>query len=236
MPHPWRACGIATQTGNHVTTEPLPSSSGQEPIPPRIRQLVLGGIVLMTITALIARAATPYLLVNQPLGLIALNPDASLMVLVAPQVDLGALIAVAAPRRILNMSLTFGLGALYGPMAITWAKEKYPRLARLIDVLDRLFARHGALVVLFLPVYSICGLAGALRIPFWRFLLAITPGQVLWAVGTYYLGGSLSAWINPFISWLSGHVGEATAVCIVAVVLYQLLSRRRGKGDEGPPT
>lgn len=190
----------------------------------------------MTATALIARAAAPYLLVHQPLALIALNPDASLMVLVAPQVDLPALIAVAAPRRILNMALTFGLGALYGRMAMTWAKQKYPRFARLIDVLDRLFARHGALVVLFMPVYSICGLAGALRVSFWRFLLAISPGQVLWAVGTYYLGDSLSAWITPFTSWLSDHVGEATAVCVVAVFLYQLVSRRRRKGDESAPT
>lgn len=190
----------------------------------------------MSVAALIARAATPYLLVHHPLGLIALNPDASLMVLVAPQLDLWSLIAVATPRRILNMAITFGLGALYGRLAMTWAKEKYPRFTRLIDALERLFSRHGVLVVLFLPIYSVCGLAGALRISFWRFLVAITPGQVAWAVGTYYLGDSLSDWITPFVAWLSSHITEATVASVLAVIAYQFVTRWRRKRDDRTPT
>ncbi|MEM6792025.1 MAG: hypothetical protein AAF928_13425 [Myxococcota bacterium] len=206
------------------------------PVPPRLKRLIVGTTATLVAVAIAARAAFPYLLVHHPLLLLVLNPKTSHMVLVAPQVELWSFLAVVTPRRMLSLVLLFGLGASYGRTAITWAKQRHPRFARLIDLIDGLFARYGLLVVLFLPIHTVCGLAGALRVSFGRFLVAILPGQLLLGIATYYLGDSLSDWIRPLTEWLSRHIVLATAVSVVSVIAYQAFSRARKKGQASPPT
>ncbi|MCD0480996.1 DedA family protein [Streptacidiphilus sp. ASG 303] len=67
-------------------------------------------------------------------------------------------------------------------------------------------------------------LAGALRMPYWKFLTANVLGGVVWAGGTtaavYYLGVVAEDWLKRF-SWL----GLALAVCLGAGSF--LLVRRR---------
>ena len=63
-------------------------------------------------------------------------------------------------------------------------------------------------------------LAGALRMPYWRFLIANVLGGVIWAGGTtaliYYLGVVADSWLKGF-SW----VGLAVAVLFgIATTLY----------------
>ncbi|MDH2426203.1 DedA family protein [Sphaerisporangium sp. TRM90804] len=70
-------------------------------------------------------------------------------------------------------------------------------------------------------------LAGALRMPYWRFLVANVLGGIVWAGGTtaviYYLGIVAERWLKGF-SWV-GLV--AAALCGVGTTLY--LKRRAAR-------
>ncbi|WP_433257291.1 DedA family protein [Streptosporangium sp. CA-135522] len=70
-------------------------------------------------------------------------------------------------------------------------------------------------------------LAGALRMPYWKFLIANVLGGIAWAGGTtaviYYLGRVAEKWLKGF-SW----AGLALAV-VVGVVTTLLVKRRAAK-------
>jgi hypothetical protein len=103
--------------------------------------MVFGVLAVLTLASLLGTALSPYLLVERPLVLVALAPEARHVALAAAAVDALPLIAVGTSRRVLMALASYGLGILYGASAITWVEQRYPRLARLVRFLERLFAR-----------------------------------------------------------------------------------------------
>jgi membrane protein DedA with SNARE-associated domain len=119
------------------------------------------------------------------------------------------------------------LGVVYGPDAVTWIEQRSARLGRVFRFLERLFARWGAPILLFLPFASLCVVAGVARTRFVAFLLAIMLGHTLWVGSTYFIGTLLSDFTERVLAFVSSHVVESTLFCVAAVVAQQLIARKR---------
>lgn len=82
------------------------------------------------------------------------------------------------------------------------------------------FGRFVALLRIF------AGLAGVLRMPYWKFLIANITGGIVWAGGTtaviYSLGIVAEAWLKRF-SWLG------LVLAVVVGVTTTLVLRRRAQ-------
>ena len=192
-----------------------------EPVSPRLRNAILGLLALVTIASLAGTALSPYLLVKSPLLLVAISPAAHHVALAAATVDPVPLVTVSTLRRTLTSLAAFGLGALYGPAAVSFIEQRYPRLARLVALLERLFARFGVLLLIAAPVPTVAVLAGAARSRLVHFLPAVVVGLTLWTSLTYTVGDALSRWTDLLTAFLTEHLLESTAVCVVLVVLRQ---------------
>lgn len=205
-------------------------------VAPRVRRLVIALAIAGTVTGLIGTALSPYLLVEHPLWLIALNPDSRHLVLVANRVELWQAVLVGSLRRSFNFASTYGLAGLYGFVLITWLEKKRPWVKRVVALIERLYAYLGIWLVVLVPLYWVAVLSGIARIRPHKYCLAIIPGQIAFVLGTLWFGGAIEQWTEPVIAFLTAHLFESTAVCVALVALQQLWSRWRKKNrDPGEP-
>jgi membrane protein DedA with SNARE-associated domain len=193
----------------------------------RLRTAVFALLSVVTAASLLGTALAPYLLVRSPLLLVAISAAAHHIVLAAASTDPVPLLAVATVRRVLTCVGAYGLGFLYGREALGWLDRRYPRLARFVGWLERLFARWGVWLLVPAPAPTVALVAGAARSGFIAFLIAVTLGQALWIGLTVYVGDALAVWTDLLTTYLGEHLLESTLVCVVLVTLQQALSRRR---------
>jgi membrane protein DedA with SNARE-associated domain len=109
----------------------------------------------------------------------------------------------------------------FGPVHIAKARGVFDRWGMWAVFLGRFIA---LLRILAGP------LAGALRMPYWRFLVANVLGGIIWASGTtaviYYLGIVADKWLKGF-SWVGLVVAVLFGIC---TTLY--IKRRAGRVEE----
>ncbi len=192
----------------------------------RLRTAVFALLGVLTAASLLGTALSPYLLVKSPLLLVAVSPAAHHVVLAAASVDPVTLVVVATLRRALTCVGAYGIGLLYGRAALGWLDERYPRVARFVAWVERLFARWGVWLLILTPAPTVAVFAGAARSHFIAFLVAITLGLAAWHTVTVHLGDRVAVWTDLLTSFLGEHLLESTLVCIALVALQQLLSRR----------
>lgn len=204
--------------------------------PGRLRNAVFGLLGLLTAASLLGTAFSPYLLVKSPLLLVAVSPAAHHVALAAASVDPVPLITVATLRRVLTGVGAYGLGLLYGRAALSWLNERYPRLARLVGLVESLFQRWGVALLVLAPAPTVAVFAGAARSRFVVFLAALTLGHALWNSITYSVGDALAVWTDLLTSFVGENLLESTLVCLGVVALQQALSqlasrRRQAKAN-----
>jgi len=141
-------------------------------------------------------------------------------------------IAVAATTgAVVGDSIGYGLGHHYGMGLFTWAGRKLPRHfgPTHVAAAERLFARWGVLAVFFGRFVALLRifagpLAGALRMPYRKFLPANIGGGLCWATGTtfavYVIGVAAERWLQEF-SWI------ALAVALLGGLAIGFVLRRR---------
>lgn len=196
----------------------------------KLQRAVFALLTALTLASLAGTALAPYLLVKSPLLLVAISAAAHHVALAAATVDPVPLVAVATLRRVLTGLGAYGLGYLYGSVALAWLERRYPRLAKLVAWVERLFARFGVLVLVVAPAPTVALLAGAARSRLPAFLLALTAGHLLWNTATYYLGDAFARWTDLLTASLGENLLESTLVCVALVGVQQgisLLLRRR---------
>lgn len=196
----------------------------------RFRTGVFTLLGVLTAASLLGTALAPYLLVKNPLLLVAVSPAAHHIALAAASVDAAPLITVATLRRVLTGIGAYGLGFLYGRAALGWLDQRYPRVARLVAWIERLFERWGVALLVVAPAPTVALFAGAARSHFLAFVLALTAGHAFWNSVTYYVGNTLAAWTDLLTSFIGENLLESTLLCLAAVALQQALSswsRRR---------
>ena len=104
-----------------------------------------------------------------------------------------------------------------GPIQLAKAEHTFQRWG----VAAIFFGRFIALLRIFAGP-----LAGALRVPYWKFLIANASGGIIWASGTavliYYIGKVAETWLSRF-SWI------ALVVAIVGGIVTTLIIRHRAR-------
>lgn len=202
---------------------------------PRLRSFIWGLFLLLTLASLLGTALAPYLLVKSPLLLVALSPAAHHVALAAASTEQVPLIVVATLRRVLTGVGAYGLGYLYGQAGIAWVEQRHPRLARLVRLVERLFARIGVALLVLAPLPTVAVLAGAARSRLISFLLALSVGHALWNTGTQYLGDAFARRTDLLTAFLGEHLLESTLVCVAVVALQQAVARLMRRRTQPAP-
>ncbi|WP_406498857.1 DedA family protein [Streptomyces sp. NBC_01604] len=130
----------------------------------------------------------------------------------------------ATVGAIVGDSIGYAIGRKGGRPMLAWLGKKFPRhfSEGHIATAERSFQKWGMWAVFFGRFVALLRifagpLAGVLRMPYWKFLIANVLGGILWAGGTtaviYYVGIVAESWLKRF-SWLG----------LVAAVLVGLTS------------
>jgi membrane protein DedA with SNARE-associated domain len=138
-------------------------------------------------------------------------------------------------------SIGYAIGRRYGIALLEKAGRRFPKHfgPSHLALAERAFARWGVLTVIigrFIAILRILAgpLAGALRMPYSRFLPANIVGGALWTVGTTYaiyaLGIVAETWLKRF-SW----VGLIVALVVGASVGWVVKRRVSGALETVPP-
>ncbi|MER5378221.1 DedA family protein [Streptomyces sp. NPDC002553] len=145
--------------------------------------------------------------------------------------------ACAVAGAVIGDSVGYAIGRRGGRPLLAWLGGKFPRHfgEAHIATAERSFEKWGMWAVFFGRFIALLRifagpLAGVLRMPYWKFLIANVLGGIVWAGGTtaviYYVGVVAEAWLKRF-SWLG----------LVAAVLIGLTSmlvlKRKAKKMQG---
>ncbi|MDN3027684.1 DedA family protein [Streptomyces sp. S.PB5] len=188
-------------------------------------------------------AVSIYLLVGLVIGLESLGiplPGEIILVssaLLASQhgeIDPFVLGACATAGAIIGDSIGYAIGRKGGRPLLAWLGRKFPKhfSEGHIATAERSFEKWGMWAVFFGRFVALLRifagpLAGVLRMPYWKFLIANVLGGILWAGGTtaviYYVGVVAESWLKRF-SWL----GLVLAV-LIGVTSMLVLKRKAAK-------
>ncbi|MDK1344756.1 DedA family protein [Streptomyces sp. 378] len=140
------------------------------------------------------------------------------------EIDPVVLGASATAGAIIGDSIGYAIGRKGGRPLLAWLGTKFPKhfSEGHIATAERSFEKWGMGAVFFGRFVALLRifagpLAGVLRMPYWKFLIANVLGGIVWAGGTtaviYYVGIVAESWLKRF-SWLG----------LVAAVLVGLTS------------
>ncbi|MEW2121752.1 DedA family protein [Streptomyces sp. NPDC005474] len=145
--------------------------------------------------------------------------------------------ACASAGAVIGDSIGYAIGRKGGRPLLAWLGAKFPKHfgEGHIATAERSFEKWGMWAVFFGRFVALLRifagpLAGVLRMPYWKFLIANVLGGIIWAGGTtaviYYVGVVAESWLKRF-SWL----GLVLAVLIGLTSM--LVLKRKAKKMEG---
>ena len=161
--------------------------------------------------------------------LLTLHPDSPVQwQLVAVCASLGAII---------GDSIGYSIGRRWSRPLFAWLGKKFPKHwgAGQIAAAERAFARWNVWAVFIgrfiLLLRMFAGpLAGALKMPYRKFLLANALGGIVWAGGTaaliHYVGAVVERWLSGVALW--GLIGAA----VFGIVTLLVMKRRADKAGK----
>ncbi|MDJ0384851.1 DedA family protein [Streptomyces sp. G-G2] len=141
--------------------------------------------------------------------------------------------ACASAGAVVGDSIGYAIGRKGGKPLLARLGRKFPRHfgEHHVAMAERSFEKWGMWAVFFGRFVALLRmfagpLAGVLRMPYWKFLIANVLGGIIWAGGTtmavYYIGVVAEAWLKRF-SWL----GLAAAALIGVTSMLVLRSRAK---------
>ncbi|MEU9218583.1 DedA family protein [Streptomyces sp. NPDC048376] len=144
--------------------------------------------------------------------------------------------ACASAGAVIGDSVGYAIGRKGGRPLLAWLGGKFPRhfSEGHVATAERSFQKWGMWAVFFGRFVALLRifagpLAGVLRMPYWKFLIANVLGGIVWAGGTtaviYYVGVVAEDWLKRF-SWL----GLVLAV-VIGVASMLIVKRRAGKAQ-----
>ncbi|MFD4875545.1 DedA family protein [Streptomyces sp. NPDC058420] len=141
--------------------------------------------------------------------------------------------ACASLGAVIGDSIGYAIGRKGGRPLLAWLAEKFPRhfSEGHVATAERSFEKWGMWAVFFGRFIALLRifagpLAGVLRMPYWKFLIANLLGGVVWAGGTtavvYYVGMVAEDWLKRF-----SYFGLGAAVLVG--IASMLIVRRRAQ-------
>ncbi|WP_405557384.1 DedA family protein [Streptomyces sp. NBC_01171] len=144
--------------------------------------------------------------------------------------------ACATAGAVIGDSIGYAIGRKGGRPLLTWLGRKFPRHfgEAHVATAERSFEKWGMWAVFFGRFIALLRifagpLAGVLRMPYWKFLIANVLGGVVWAGGTtavvYYVGMVAEDWLKRF-SWVA-----LVAAIVVGLGSFVVMKRRSKRGE-----
>ncbi|GAA2252542.1 DedA family protein [Streptomyces indiaensis] len=162
------------------------------------------------------------------------------------EIDPVVLGASATAGAIIGDSIGYAIGRKGGRPLLAWLGNKFPKhfSEGHIATAERSFEKWGMWAVFFGRFVALLRifagpLAGVLRMPYWKFLIANVLGGIVWAGGTtaviYYVGIVAESWLKRF-SWLG-----LVAAVLVGLTSMLVIKRKAKKANQnleatGAPT
>ncbi|MCH0562550.1 MULTISPECIES: DedA family protein [unclassified Streptomyces] len=155
-------------------------------------------------------------------------------------VDPVVLGACATAGAVIGDSVGYAIGRKGGRPLLAWLGRKFPRHfgEAHVATAERSFHKWGMWAVFFGRFVALLRifagpLAGVLRMPYWKFLVANVLGGIVWAGGTtaviYYLGVVAESWLKRF-SWLG-----LVAAVLIGLTSMLVLKRKARKAEAAQP-
>ncbi|MFG2817394.1 DedA family protein [Streptomyces sp. NPDC048410] len=150
--------------------------------------------------------------------------------------------ACATAGAVIGDSIGYAIGRKGGRPLLTWLGQRFPRhfSEAHVATAERSFEKWGMWAVFFGRFIALLRifagpLAGVLRMPYWKFLIANVLGGVVWAGGTtavvYYVGMVAEDWLKRF-SWVA--LVAALVVGLGSFVVMKRRSRRKESTEQAP--
>jgi membrane protein DedA with SNARE-associated domain len=147
--------------------------------------------------------------------------------------------ACASAGAVIGDSIGYAIGRKGGRPLLAWLGRKFPRhfSEGHVATAERSFQKWGMWAVFFGRFVALLRifagpLAGVLRMPYWKFLIANVLGGIVWAGGTtaviYYVGVVAEDWLKRF-SWLG------LVVAVLIGVASMLIVKRRASRTQPEP-
>ncbi|MFJ8054253.1 DedA family protein [Streptomyces luteogriseus] len=153
------------------------------------------------------------------------------------EIDPVVLGASATAGAIIGDSIGYAIGRKGGRPMLAWLGQKFPKhfSEGHIATAERSFEKWGMWAVFFGRFVALLRifagpLAGVLRMPYWKFLIANVLGGIVWAGGTtaviYYVGIVAESWLKRF-SWLG-----LVAAVLVGLTSMLVIKRKAKKAQQ----
>ena len=124
---------------------------------------LLAVFVASMVLGFIGDIAGPKLINDHPLLQIALNPRNRWLLLATPQLSALSFYTVGFLRLVSTDPIGYVLGYQYGDKAVAWAEKQMGDTTGVIRMIQRGFGKVAPLVILIMPSFYWCVLAGAAR-------------------------------------------------------------------------
>ena len=125
--------------------------------------LLLSIFVASTAIGFVSDIAGPTLINHHPLLQIALNPRNRWLLLASPQIGAVSFYVVGFLRLVSTDPVGYILGYQYGDAAVAWAERQMGDTEGVIKMIQRGFKKVAPLVILIMPSFYWCVLAGSAR-------------------------------------------------------------------------
>ncbi|MEU0217209.1 DedA family protein [Streptomyces sp. NPDC006265] len=156
------------------------------------------------------------------------------------EIDPVVLGASATAGAIIGDSIGYAIGRKGGRPLLAWLGDKFPKhfSEGHIATAERSFEKWGMWAVFFGRFVALLRifagpLAGVLRMPYWKFLIANVLGGIVWAGGTtaviYYVGIVAESWLKRF-SWLG--LVAAVLVGLTSMLVIKRKAKKAGQNLE----
>lgn len=194
-------------------------------------RLLLGFIVVVTITNMIGDVLAAGLVEKHPLWLISLNSRKRWILAVVPHTDVAPFFVVAVLRQLLSDPVYYALGRWYGDAGARWIEKKMGEGGSVIRWLESGFAKASWPMVAIFPNHIICMLAGASGMPPAIFYALNLGGTIALIAIFRTFGDVFGGPIGAVTGFLNDYRLPIMAVSFVLVALNFALNKKQGKSE-----
>ena len=144
---------------------------------------------------------------------------------------------VGVAANVVGSWIAYAIG-YYGRLEPVERHRVFHTNRRYLEWADRWFARHGDATVFFsrmLPIVRtfISLPAGVARMPFWRFTFLTLAGCIPWVLGLAIVGREVGDNWHKWKDHLQ-YLDYAVIAAVLALIVYAVIKRRRGRAAEQP--
>ena len=189
-------------------------------------------MIAFAVSANLANAFSPWLLVREPVWLIALSSRIRWLVLVSPRLDPLTFFAIPMVRLLAVAAVYYVLGDRYGDRSVRWLESKMGGASKPILWIERQFHRARYAVIFLLPAGPFVSLlAGADKMPPKAYYGTTVAGLLARLLVIRLVAEAFSGVILDVTDWIADNQIWLTGISFLTVAGFALWSQRSGRGE-----